>query len=169
MIVDLVDWDCYGFYRKPGYPSFLRVLRQLLSQTNLPRKLQHHAMNLIRIDVRREVAAGSDEAFLLRYLLDLVEREQDGETLDRAADVLYFITGEREETGDGRSTMFYFPDILAALERREAFDKSHRPDGLSYVSRTLANLELAGRRWMPKVEPELKERLTVVVRRLPTP
>jgi hypothetical protein len=167
MMADLVDWDCYGFYRKPDYPYFLRVLRQLFAQTNLPRELQHRAMDLIRIDVRREVAAGSDEAFLLRYLLGIVGREQDGTTLDRAADVLYFITGETE-TIEGRMTHFYFPDIIAALEKREAFDRSHRPDGLSYVSRTLGNLELAGRRWMPKVEPGPNAAPAVVVRRLPT-
>lgn len=154
------------FGKSPDYPFMRHALAELLAQPNVPRYLLVSAIRSIYIDPRREIVGGSEEAALLHYLLDLVEKGTDNALVDLAADKLQHIASQSDDQPP--YTFYYIPEILEALERREREDRARRPvesEGLhpsgfrsSPVARSLSNL---------RFRLKLNEGHPIVVRGIP--
>jgi hypothetical protein len=148
-------------FRSADYPIFRRILVELLTQEHLPRDVQMAAFRLIHIDTTQEIAPGSDSVILLRYLLKVLATETDKEVVIEAGDKLC-LTAAQSSSATGKYTVYYVPEIVAALERREQQDNAQSPIGRSPVSRFLYELQLSGRRRLEDIKD-----VPVVVRHLP--
>jgi hypothetical protein len=155
------DPSLYNTVKSPDLPRVQRLMMELLTQPGLSAEWRQKVLCSIQIDASKEIAPGSDAAFLLRYLLDVVEKETDPLLVGQAADRLYFINNQ-SATVDSKYTAFYFPEITQALEKRDREDEAQGPDHPRPASGALSNLGLAGRRRLEDIKD-----VPVVVRHLP--
>jgi hypothetical protein len=148
--------------KNPYRVSMQDALAKLLIQPGLSHDLKLFALSAVEVDASHEIAPGSADALLLRHLLDIVETSQDRDIVVRAADRLYFVCIQSSSV-DGKYAAVYFPEIIEALEKREAADQARSPDLPSLASGALSNLKLAGRRHLE----DIQRFLPVVIRHQP--
>jgi hypothetical protein len=145
--------------RAPLYAAAQRLVVEMLRQPELPKDLRQFALNTMEVDPTRPLTRGSDEEFKLRYLLRLLF-DGDDQTAAKAAERLYFMN-IKSGSENGRSVVYYFPDIIEALEMREAQDRAK--GRRSIATGALGNLQLVNRRSLAAMQKEQ----AVVIRRLP--
>src|SRR5206468_4132098 len=127
-----------------------------LASPGAPKSLRIQAINSTYVDLSHELAAGSSDALQLNALLQIVENCQDDQVVAEAASRLYFVIVQQPRG------VYYCPEIILKLETREQMDKVTR--NTSFVSQTLNNLALAGRRNMAQL---MKNYPNAVVRAVP--
>lgn len=107
-----------GLVESADYPFVRRTMLDLLQETDLPSALRLAAIGALHVDASRELVAGSDDVATLRYLLDVIKNETDRDLLRAAAATLEGMG--RQSFGNSQNyTVYHFPEILQALERRE--------------------------------------------------
>jgi hypothetical protein len=148
-------------WRSPYHPFYLQTLVDLLKQKSLPAVLEQSAMLAVSVDPLREIESGSREAFLVRYLMDRLKKETDDMVADMIGDHLGHLAWRMVEV-NGKWTIFHYPEIIQALQRRIQADCAKSPSGRSFVSRTIYNLELQG-----YGDPDRLKDREIVDRRLP--
>lgn len=145
--------------RSPFYAATQSLIVEMVKQPNLPRELGARALDAMQLNPDKPLAPGSDDVFKLRFLLRMLF-DEDAQTAAKAGERLYYMS-TKSGAENGRPVVYYYPDIIAALEARDAQDQRQGRPRIGQG--VLNNLELAHRRNMPEIQKDH----TVVVRRLP--
>jgi hypothetical protein len=149
----------YMRYEGPEYAFYRRAMLDFMTQPSAPPRLKVWAVNLVRVEGRQEIAAGSDEERTIRTLIGLLKSASDQDLVIEAASSLGMIAGQSDCTPP--YTAYYFPDIIAALEERMSRDERTQP-GRSPAVAAVSTLKF-NKRW----QLEDIKGVPVVVRRLP--
>jgi hypothetical protein len=143
-------------------PEITRIMFPLLTEPNLHPRLLEFAIQSARVDITQgDIVVGSEGAKVIGYLLDRLHAEPAGPVVGTVAARLSTIAAQ-EGVLEGRKTLFYVPEIVSALERREALDKASSSKGRSHASGGLMSLQVAGWRRLEDIKD-----LPVVTRKLP--
>lgn len=98
------------------------TLAELVRQPDLPDPLHIAAITCIDLSGSRELAAGSDEAALLRYLIRVVRECPNWHVVGSAAMTLYLLEMQAGPQIDGKPVCYHFPEVVEALEERHTRD-----------------------------------------------
>jgi len=139
-----------------------RAVTTLLSDGSLPLQIRLQAIHMTTIDLTRELAPNSMDTLQARALSGMVENCSEDAVVDEAANRLYFVMVQ-QPIHPGRNEIYYCPEIVKTLERRQALD--FETGTTSYASRTLANLDLIHRR-KPEDLP-ITNQVAVIIRNIP--
>jgi hypothetical protein len=142
--------SCYG--QNGRAPSGARVgkyyhlISETLSRSDAPAFLQKTALENVRVNALSPIPDHSDEATLLNRLIQILDKSTDAELVRVAAVRAFDANLQHGPFVDGKMTVYLFPDLLAALERRSQKEQAERPGKAGPATGLLNNLSLVGRR-----------------------
>jgi hypothetical protein len=126
----------------PSIAFHSRLVTDLIAQPDLPREIQIRAIATIGIVLKsREIAPLSNEVAQLRYLLTQLEKSRDERIVWLSSEMLAGFLIRAADTSSGTQTVYYYPEIIRALETRQ--QKDALAFGNSQVNGALSEIEHA--------------------------
>lgn len=148
-------------------PVYQHVMAELLKAPDTPNRLKLDALSIVSPNSRAELRPGSDEAWLLRYVIRVLDLSYDPTWLSAAstvaaqANIIYDISvGEKV-------VVVLYPDLIAALERRAAKETAENPKRGGPGMYGLSRLDTHHRRSAEDARRDSHDGVIAVERRIP--